>query len=107
VCPCVEATTAIDLRARRFVNGYQAATGLAPGVFAAEGWDIATLLSDLAAHDVAPPGDRAAYRAAIEIVTGVPGVGGPVDFDAQGEPLGATATARTSVAAGRRWLPSP
>jgi ABC-type branched-subunit amino acid transport system substrate-binding protein len=106
VCPCVEATTATDLRARRFVNGYQAATGLVPGVFAAEGWDIATLLSELAAHDVAPLGDRAAYRAAIETVTEVPGVGGPVDFDAQGEPLGTTATARTSVAAGRRWLPS-
>lgn len=107
VCPCVEATTAIDLRARRFVNGYQAATGLPPGVFAAEGWDIAYLLSELAAHDVDPPGDRAAYRRAIEEVTGVPSVGGRVDFDAEGEPLGAAATARTSVAAGRRWLPSP
>lgn len=107
VCPCVEATTATDLRARRFVNGYQAATGLAPGVFAAEGWDVAFLLSELAAHDVGPFGDRAAYRAAIETITGVSGVGGPVDFDAQGEPLGAAATARTSVAAGPRWLPSP
>jgi len=107
VCPCVEATTVTDLRARRFVNGYQGATGLAPGVFAAEAWDIAYLLSELVAHDVAPPGDRAAYRAAIETVTGVPGVGGPVDFDAEGEPLGTAAAARTSVAAGRRWLPTP
>jgi ABC-type branched-subunit amino acid transport system substrate-binding protein len=107
VCPCVEATTATDLQARRFVNGYQAATGLAPGVFAAEGWDVAFLLSELAAHDVAPPGDRSGYREAIETVTGVPGVGGRVDFDAEGEPLGAASRAHTSVAAGRRWLSSP
>jgi len=107
VCPCVEATTATDLRARRFVNGYQAATGIAPGVFAAEGWDVATLLSELAAHDVGASGDRAAYRAAIAGVTAVPGVGGGIFFDVQGEPIGAAGTARTSVASGRRWLPSP
>ena len=107
VCPCVEATTATDLRARRFVNGYQAATGLAPGIFGAEGWDVAYLLSELAAHDVAPTGDRAAYRTAIATVTGVPGVGGVVSFDADGEPLGAAAVAHASVAAGRRWLPAP
>jgi branched-chain amino acid transport system substrate-binding protein len=107
VCPCIEATTATDLRARRFVNGYQAATGLTPGVFAAEGWEVAYLLSELAAHDVESPGDRAAYRAAIDTVTGVPGVGGRVWFDARGEPLGAAGDARASVAAGRRWLPAP
>jgi ABC-type branched-subunit amino acid transport system substrate-binding protein len=89
------------------VNGYQAATGLAPGVFAAEGWDVASLLSDLAAHVVAPTGDRSSYRHAIEAVTGIPGVSGRVDFDAEGEPVGATAAAHTSMAAGRRWLPSP
>jgi ABC-type branched-subunit amino acid transport system substrate-binding protein len=106
VCPCVEATTATDLRARRFVNGYQAATGLAPGVFAAEGWDVATLLSELAAGAGDGPVDRAAYRAAIDGLTAVPGVGGGIFFDAQGEPVGAAGTAHTTVAAGRRWLPS-
>lgn len=107
VCPCVEATTATDLRARRFVNGYQAATGLAPGIFGAEGWDVAFLLSELAAHETGPEGDRDAYRTSIATVTGVPGVGGVVSFDAEGEPLGAAAVADASVAAGRRWLPAP
>lgn len=105
VCPCVDVTTAADVRARRFVNGYQATTGLAPGVFAAEGWDVALLLSELAIEQAPPAAGRAAYLEAIGTVTGVAGVGGVVEFDRMGEPLGAAGKARASVAAGRRWLP--
>ena len=105
VCPCVDVATATDLSARRFVNGYQATTGLAPGVFAAEGWDVASLLAELAADRVAPAVDRAAYLDAIGTVTAVPGAGGGIAFDALGEPLGDAAKADASEAAGRRWLP--
>jgi ABC-type branched-subunit amino acid transport system substrate-binding protein len=103
VCPCVDVTIATDLPARRFVNVYQAATGLAPGVFAAEGWDIASLLAGIA--EGSPEAGRAAYLAGVDAVTGVLGPGGPIAFDAQGEPLGASREAHASEAAGRRWLP--
>jgi ABC-type branched-subunit amino acid transport system substrate-binding protein len=105
VCPCVDVTTATDLAARRFVNGYQAATGLAPGVFAAEGWDVAAILEDVAA-DAADPADRAAYLDAVRSLTWVAGVGGRIRFDARGEPTGASSEARVTVAAGRRWVPA-
>ena len=42
-CPCRDVNLTNSDAARRFINAYQSATGLAPGIYAAEAWDAGTL----------------------------------------------------------------
>ena len=42
-CPCLDVNLTNSDAARRFINAYQSATGLAPGIYAAEAWDAGTL----------------------------------------------------------------
>ena len=49
-CPCRDVNLTNSDAARRFINAYQSATGLAPGVYAAEAWDAGTLTAR-AFHD--------------------------------------------------------
>ncbi len=49
-CPCRDVNLTNSDAARRFINAYQSATGLAPGIYAAEAWDAGTLTAQ-AFHD--------------------------------------------------------
>ncbi len=104
VCPCVDVSTDTSLGSRRFVNAYQAATGLAPGVYAAEGWEIATLLVRLAGDDAVASGGRAGFASAIDALGATQGIAGKVAFDARGDPSGELAAAHATRASGLRWI---
>lgn len=106
VCPCLDVSTDTSIEARRFVNVYQAATGLAPGVYAAEGWEVAILLVRLAGDAAVAPRGRAGFRSAIGALVATGGIAGDVTFDAHGDPTGELATAHATRAAGLRWIVS-
>jgi ABC-type branched-subunit amino acid transport system substrate-binding protein len=99
-CPCVDVSTDLDLRSRRFVNAYQAEHGLTPGVFAAEGWDAGRVIADSVASGTV---DRASMRATFASLRAYDGVARAYVFDGEGELVGASA--RLFVASGTRWLP--
>lgn len=44
-CACVDLTTATDFAARRFIQDFQADFGLPPGPYAAEAYDVGTILA--------------------------------------------------------------
>lgn len=100
-CPCVDVTTTSDLATASFINAYQSANGLPPGVYAAEGWDagnmVAASLNDGAA-------DRGEVRLFLESMRGWEGAAGSLRFDDRGELI--DAPAGLFRAAGTRWLAS-
>jgi branched-chain amino acid transport system substrate-binding protein len=100
-CPCVDVTTSLDPPARRFVNTYQAANGLPPGIYAAEAWDAGQMLARPIRDGVR---DRAALRGALAASPSWEGVSGSLAFDEAGE----LRDPRVHVfdAAGTRWLPA-
>jgi hypothetical protein len=59
VCGCADLTTSAEPRAQRFAHIYQATTGLDPGPYAAEGYDLGRFLA-------AQPPSRASIAAAVE-----------------------------------------
>lgn len=99
-CPCADVTLDRSLAARRFVNLYQADTGLAPGIYAAEGWDVGQILASALRGGV---GDRAGMRSFVADLRAHDGVAGSFEFDAVGELLNPRVGA--FVAEGTRWLP--
>jgi ABC-type branched-subunit amino acid transport system substrate-binding protein len=101
-CSCVDVSTDLELRSRRFVNAYQSEHGLTPGVFAAEAWDAGRMVAGWVAAGVT---DRASMRGAFSDLTAYDGVARAYVFDGEGELVGGTA--RLFVASGTRWLPVP
>jgi branched-chain amino acid transport system substrate-binding protein len=101
-CSCVDVSIEIGLASRRFVNAYQSEHGLAPGVYAAEGWDVGGFASDAV---VSGANDRQAMQAIVRSLATFEGVARTYEFDAQGELAGAEPG--LYVAAGTRWLPLP
>ncbi len=99
-CACVDLSTDIDLRSRRFVNAYQAEHGLTPGVFAAEAWDAGRVTADAVASGAT---ERASMRATLTSLRAYDGIARAYVFDGEGELVGASA--RLFVASGTRWLP--
>jgi branched-chain amino acid transport system substrate-binding protein len=100
-CPCVDVTTSLDPAAHRFINAYQAANGLPPGVYAAEGWDAGQMLARSirdGAHD------RSAVSDWLAPTTSWDGVSGSLTFDEAGELR--QPRAHVFDAAGTRWLPA-
>jgi branched-chain amino acid transport system substrate-binding protein len=81
-CPCLDVNLTDTDVARRFINAYQSATGLAPGVYAAEAWDAGSLAAGALADGVR---DRTQMQAYVGPLRGLGGVGGPVAFDGDGE----------------------
>ena len=77
-CPCRDVNLTNSDAARRFINAYQSATGLAPGVYAAEAWDAGTLTAQ-AFHDGVR--DRQQMRDYVGSLDSYDGTGGPVRFD--------------------------
>jgi len=100
-CPCLDVNLTNSDAARRFINAYQSATGLAPGVYAAEAWDAGTLTAR-AFH--AGVRDRQQMRAYVGDLDAYDGTGGAVRFDESGE----LADPQVSVftPSGTRWIPS-
>ncbi len=101
-CPCVDVSLDLRLASRRFVNAYQSEHGLAPGAYAAEGWDAGRLAADAIAAGAV---DRTAMQAAFRALTTHVGVARTYTFDDDGELLGAEPS--LFAAAGTRWLPLP
>ena len=101
-CPCVDVSVALDLASRTFLNAYQSEHGLAPGVYAAEAWDAASIVAEALTSGGST---RAGMRAAFRAITSYDGVAQTYTFDSEGEPIGARAGLFT--AAGTRWLPLP
>ena len=101
-CPCVDVSVALDLASRTFLNAYQSEHGLAPGVYAAEAWDAASIVAQALTSGGST---RAGMRAAFRAITSYDGVAQTYTFDSEGEPSGARAGLFT--AAGTRWLPLP
>jgi branched-chain amino acid transport system substrate-binding protein len=99
-CPCADVTLDRNLAARRFVNLYQSDTGLAPGIYAAEGWDAGQILASALRGGV---GDRAGMRSFVSDLQAHDGVAGSYEFDAVGELT--HPKAGVFVAEGTRWLP--
>jgi branched-chain amino acid transport system substrate-binding protein len=101
-CPCRDVNLTNNDAARRFINAYQSATGLAPGVYAAEAWDAGTLTAQ-AFHDGVR--DRQQMRDYVGSLDSYDGTGGPVRFDDEGELVGPQVSVFTP--SGTRWIPSP
>jgi branched-chain amino acid transport system substrate-binding protein len=99
-CPCADVSIDVDLASRRFVNRYQSEHGLAPGAYAAEGYDAGRIA---ASAILAGAHDRASMRAAFAELRAFAGVARPYEFSAGGELL--SARPGLYVAAGTRWLP--
>jgi hypothetical protein len=101
-CSCVDVATDLELPSRRYLNHYQSEHGLAPGVYAAEGWDAGRLAAD-AVRDGAT--DRTRMRDAFTGLTEHEGVARTYVFDDDGELVGGEPG--LYVAAGTRWLSLP
>ena len=101
-CPCRDVNLTNRDAARRFINAYQSATGLAPGVYAAEAWDAGTLTAQAFLDGVR---DRRQMRAFVGDLDAYNGTGGAVRFDEGGELVDPQVSVFTP--AGTRWIPSP
>jgi branched-chain amino acid transport system substrate-binding protein len=101
-CPCQDVNLTNSDAARRFINAYQSATGLAPGIYAAEAWDAGTLTAQ-AFHDGVR--DRRQMREYVGDLDAYDGTGGPVRFDDEGELVGPQVSVFTP--SGTRWIHSP
>ena len=101
-CPCRDVNLTNSDAARRFINAYQSATGLAPGVYAAEAWDAGTLTAQAFQDGVR---DRQQMRDYVGGLDSYDGTGGPVRFDEGGELVDPQVSVFTP--SGTRWIPSP
>jgi ABC-type branched-subunit amino acid transport system substrate-binding protein len=101
-CPCADVSTGLALASRRFVNTYQSAHGLIPGIYAAEGWDAGRLVAGAIAAGAT---DRGGMQAALASIQDLDGVARRYRFDATGELL--DPDVGVYVASGTRWLPVP
>jgi ABC-type branched-subunit amino acid transport system substrate-binding protein len=94
-CPCVDLSASTALDAQRFLNSFQAANGLGPGVYAAEAWDLGSLIAQ------APGGDRRARLDAVfDDLRRYDGVAGIYRLGRGGDGIGVHA----ARAVGSRWI---
>jgi ABC-type branched-subunit amino acid transport system substrate-binding protein len=93
-------STSRALKDRRFVNAYQAANGLAPGIYAAEAWDAGEMVAHPLERGIH---DRSGMNAAIAGLQTWDGVSGLLRFDFDGELV--RPQVGLFVATGTRWLP--
>jgi hypothetical protein len=99
VCACVDLSTTADPTAQAFVHGFQAATGLDPGPFAAEGADAGDLLVSLWDRGVRTPADLASR---LRDVSSFRGLGGRYRWNVRGDLI--EPSVRIYKAEGFRWL---
>jgi branched-chain amino acid transport system substrate-binding protein len=98
-CPCVDVSTSTASDVRRFINAYQSAHGLAPGIYAAEAWDAAHALAVPLAEGARDASEVAARFADLDAMDGVARV---YRFDERGEVLDPHVD--LFAATGSRWL---
>lgn len=101
-CPCVDLTTSTALAATRFIQDYQSESGVPPGVYAVEGWDVAGLL---VASIRSGATTRAEIASFLQEVEGFDGLAHRYSFDDAGELAGGLATIRFYRDEGGRWIP--
>ncbi len=94
-CSCVDVNTSTTPAVQTFINGDQVATGLTPGVFAAEAWDASAILGTFMTAGV----DRASARAGLDRVRSYRGVATTYRFE-PAVPL----PAREFRGVGSRWI---
>jgi branched-chain amino acid transport system substrate-binding protein len=99
-CACADVTTSVGFAAQQLVHDYQAATGLEPGVYAAEAWDAASVLIAAVRAGVAGRSEMGASIARLEAYVGVAGA---YRFDPIGS-LTAPGGAPLYRAVGLRWI---
>lgn len=95
-CSCQDVNTSTGAPQETFINRYQVATGLTPGVYAVEAWDVAALLARAARE---APGGRAPLSAWLGALPAYRGVAGTYRFRA--DPPAPVAAFR---AVGSRWI---
>jgi ABC-type branched-subunit amino acid transport system substrate-binding protein len=100
-CPCVDLSTATDLPAQRFIHDYQSEYGGPPGAYAAEAWDVASMLVAALAAD--GTGGQA-VAASLRDLEGFRGLAGKYAFGEGGErdPQGVL---EAFMDEGGRWIP--
>jgi branched-chain amino acid transport system substrate-binding protein len=99
-CPCVDVSTRTAPDVRQFINAYQSAHGLAPGIYAAEAWDAAHALAIPLAEGARDASEVAGRLVDLDALDGVARV---YRFDERGEVVHPRVD--LYVAAGSRWLP--
>jgi branched-chain amino acid transport system substrate-binding protein len=101
-CPCADLATSTDPAAQRFVHDYQSQFGASPGVYAAEGWDLGTML--LTAFRTGAT-QRAALVGALSGIRRLVGLAGTYEWTDGGELVPSVVQVRASVDRGQRWTP--
>lgn len=101
-CPCVDLSTSTDLAAQRFIQDYQAEYGSPPGVYAAEGWDVARMF---VAAFRSGAGDRAEVAQSVGGLGGFEGLANTYVFQADGELAPGSAVVHLYRDEGGRWIP--
>jgi branched-chain amino acid transport system substrate-binding protein len=99
-CACADVTTSPRFAAQQLVHDYQAATGLEPGIYAAEAWDAAGVL--ITAVRAGADG-RSAMSESIAHLETYDGVAWTYRFDRSGS-LAVPAEAPIYRAVGLRWI---
>ncbi len=80
-CPCIDLTTSSDLSAERFIHDYQSEFANPPGPYAAEGFDVGSLLL----HAIAKESTRRGVASALAAAPATDGLAGNYSFDGRGE----------------------
>ncbi len=101
-CPCVDLSTSTDLAAQRFIQDYQAEYGSPPGIYAAEGWDVARMF--VAAFRSGAV-DRTEVARSLQGLDGFEGLANTYVFQADGELAPGSAVVHLYRDEGGRWIP--
>lgn len=101
-CPCADLSTSTRLADQRFIQNYQAEHGTPPGIYAAEGWDVARML---VAAFRAGATTRADLATAMPGLSGFTGLANTYLFQADGDLAPEAAAVRFFRDEGGRWIP--
>jgi len=101
-CPCVDLSTSTELPAQRFIQDYQSDFGSPPGVYAAEGWDVARMF--VAAFRSGAT-DRSGVARWFRGLDRFEGLANTYAFRPDGELAPSAAVVRFYRDEGGRWIP--
>ena len=99
-CPCADVTTSPRFAAQQLVHDYQAATGLEPGIYAAEAWDAMGVLIEAVRGGATT---RTSVSESVSGLRGFVGAAGAYRFGPDGA-MGGVRTVPTYRAEGLRWI---
>jgi hypothetical protein len=101
VCGCADVSTSTARPIQRFVQDYQSEFGSAPGAYAVEGWDAATLIVRALEEAGASREDAAAWLARVGVLDGLERT---YRFGDDGSLLNPESFVLTYIAHGGRWV---